>query len=515
MEKKENSRSCINVYTASFSNGLKVSSNDVKQVISATNNRAQLYAEQSKKYRDEAKEHRDNAKYYAEQNSDVTLDYISNVQLNLEQKIASKQPIGNYALIEEIPKSVGSLINDANYVDALSLKEAVDEVRLPEQSEQGGKFLKTDGTSCHWATVNGFNLFDTKISDKILTYEESIGWALQGSYVYKTAIAGIRYGYPDFYAKCLEEYNGATSTETINGVIIKVHSNGHKFYNIADKSAIDNSFSSLGTAWYYGVDTTNECIFLPRSNYVTSFVANGNKTVDVYGSGMTLGLTDGALKMGLSGVNDTQIVNRLYNQSSYGLATGSIPPSAMYVANAKTVGVTTDASKSGLTGNVNIQNSQTGMNLYICVGNTINYEGISDVISQGRDILEQVNLGISEIAQSVETRVKIDGSNASFPYVIENYSNGTSWYRVWSDGWCEQGGLGSTSFASAGTGTETITLLKPYKDTNYTATVNKVSTTTANSHTVSYSIKSNSQLILNNNGSIAGKISWRTCGYLI
>ena len=46
--------------------------------------------------------------------------------------------------------------------------------------------------------------------------------------------------------------------------------------------------------------------------------------------------------------------------------------------------------------------------------------------------------------------------------VIETYSNGTSWYRVYSDGWCEQGGYkGSTSVNS------TVNLLKNYINTNY------------------------------------------------
>ena len=51
----------------------------------------------------------------------------------------------------------------------------------------------------------GLNMFDTVVKDHILTYEESRGLALQGTYVYKNAIAGERYGYPDFYNKCLEE----------------------------------------------------------------------------------------------------------------------------------------------------------------------------------------------------------------------------------------------------------------------------------------------------------------------
>ena len=46
--------------------------------------------------------------------------------------------------------------------------------------------------------------------------------------------------------------------------------------------------------------------------------------------------------------------------------------------------------------------------------------------------------------------------------LIDSYVNGTSWYRVYSDGWCEQGGL-STLVADY----KTINLLVPYKAADY------------------------------------------------
>lgn len=51
----------------------------------------------------------------------------------------------------------------------------------------------------------------------------------------------------------------------------------------------------------------------------------------------------------------------------------------------------------------------------------------------------------------------------SFPYIVETYSNGTSWYRVWSDGWCEQGGC--HTFTS--NAVYQVILLKEFADTNY------------------------------------------------
>jgi hypothetical protein len=49
------------------------------------------------------------------------------------------------------------------------------------------------------------------------------------------------------------------------------------------------------------------------------------------------------------------------------------------------------------------------------------------------------------------------------PRIIETYANGTSWYRIYSDGWIEQGGR----LLSGTEGEATATLLKTMKNTNY------------------------------------------------
>ena len=52
--------------------------------------------------------------------------------------------------------------------------------------------------------------------------------------------------------------------------------------------------------------------------------------------------------------------------------------------------------------------------------------------------------------------------------VVENYKKGDNWYRVWSDGWIEQGGVAETGVKN------TITFLKPFSDTNYTANLTSI-----------------------------------------
>ena len=51
--------------------------------------------------------------------------------------------------------------------------------------------------------------------------------------------------------------------------------------------------------------------------------------------------------------------------------------------------------------------------------------------------------------------------------VIENYKNGYSWYRIWSDGWIEQGGVIDTSSSVTGT----LKFLKPYSTSYYTVSL--------------------------------------------
>ena len=115
------------------------------------------------------------------------------------------------------------------------------------------------------------------------------------------------------------------------------------------------------------------------------------------------------------------------------------------------------------------------------------------------EILEQVNQGI-------ETRVKLDGSNAQFTYITETFSEGTSWYRVYSDGWCEQGGR---AYEEA----SIVTLLKPYKDANYNVVCNSLQT---NSNTTNAINLKATQFEINTTSGSSSKVAlWQACGYIV
>lgn len=55
-------------------------------------------------------------------------------------------------------------------------------------------------------------------------------------------------------------------------------------------------------------------------------------------------------------------------------------------------------------------------------------------------------------------------------YIVENYKDGTEWYRVWSDGWIEQGGM-----VPASSNNMTVTTFKKeFSDTNYNIQITAV-----------------------------------------
>ena len=75
---------------------------------------------------------------------------------------------------------------------------------------------------------------------------------------------------------------------------------------------------------------------------------------------------------------------------------------------------------------------------------------------------EDVNYG--GILEALNNKIDLDNGNNPKPHIVETYRNGSSWYRVWSDGWCEQGGAFTSN---GGPINQTIYFLKNFVDTEY------------------------------------------------
>lgn len=108
---------------------------------------------------------------------------------------------------------------------------------------------------------------------------------------------------------------------------------------------------------------------------------------------------------------------------------------------------------------------------------------------------------------------------SQYKFITETWKDGTEWYRVWSDGWIEQGGQSPTPVQ-----TETITFKKPFTEIP-TVLCSAISYSTSGGNaafTYVYDITTttagigsggwiNSGILTSQNGVVAKK--WYACGY--
>lgn len=112
--------------------------------------------------------------------------------------------------------------------------------------------------------------------------------------------------------------------------------------------------------------------------------------------------------------------------------------------------------------------------------------------------------------------------------ITKNYKNDSEWYRVWSDGWIEQGGIATNT---GSTTKKTVNLLRTFTDTNYTLvfgvinnfsnnqkwseTVKATDKSTSNFKTVGYGLNVgwSGSFSTSDVAYIANSFNWYACGY--
>ena len=333
-------------------------------------------------------------------------------------------------------------------------------------------------------TFDGFSLFDTKLTDRILTGDEALSWALQGSLVTMT--------YPDAVNRIKELYTAGTDT-TYRGISCKKTTDGRYIADISQKTAIDTLYSETGIADFYILDSTNNQFYLPRNKYFMQ-LTDSTALLNSYNE-PGLPNIEGS-HGGLEGAN-------FYTSGAF-----SIKDTTQRGGAGNGNGdcyVSFDASLSNpIYGNSEtVQPPSSNKLLYYKVGHTVTNSGSIDVAN----VLSDINLLEANKADK-------DLSNCTKPYVTETYVNGTSWYRLWSDGWCEQGG--QTAALSASTQT-TIELLKEYSNTDYFINVNQPLRIGDRLPTVGIYQKNTANFIVqqSSTGNDAGAYAtlWYACGF--
>lgn len=273
--------------------------------------------EQAKKQATDAKESAESAA----KNAQSTKEYFESSKEYAEKAEQEAQRAKDYAdeakgYIQENVKwgSIGGDINNQN-----DLKEELDKYYIPNyatEEEAGlvkigeGINVAEDGTISVVPPGSGFSLFDLVQKDHLLDFEESEGYAQLGTYVYKTSVPGSRYGYGDFYDKCIEEYRnseidtdtfttGSSWTQSVTSDMLTSTSGWTNAENAFDGS--DSTYLTVNnTTGYLEVDLKETLYvegFSAVGNYVNAVSAETNLkiySVDKEGKETLLGTSTGA-----------------------------------------------------------------------------------------------------------------------------------------------------------------------------------------------------------------------------
>lgn len=209
----------------------------------------------------------------------------------------------------------------------------------------------------------------------------------------------------------IKELGSVTQVNTDGSVVVQ-----DVVHNIIVTLVFKQELPNLGwlTDYDFVINTTDQTFRLPLLNGQEGIFADGVK-----GNGLTLGLTNGT-EEGCLILDRTDATGSFFQTgkpSSVGQPLGTTDLGTGSYTVDKTFGVTTDSSKSGIIVDKTVP---SGYSLYYYVGDTLQ------------------NASLINIARIEEKLTDVNA--ASRGYLVESYRNGTEWYRVYSDGWIEQGG---------------------------------------------------------------------------
>lgn len=125
------------------------------------------------------------------------------------------------------------------------------------------------------------------------------------------------------------------------------------------------------------------------------------------------------------------------------------------------------------------------------------------------DVLENADLiNIARLEEKIT-----DLNSPSRGYLVDNYVDDSgNWYRIYSDGWIEQGGI---ILPQTRNDNFPVTLLKPYTNTNYTLITNKSIDTNVSGYIGGYSFWTHNKTETGFTTAIDPNVrcNWYACGY--
>lgn len=332
---------------------------------------------------------------------------------------------------------------------------------LPAQTGQSGKFLTTDGTDASWgnlpvATASTVGVVkpdnasirvsnDGTLSAICRNVGEIISSTLPltdaGLHLLDGALIqgdGIYKGFVDYIAGLYTENPTANYFTT--------------------EALWQQSVTTYGVCGKFVYDSTNNTVRLPKVTGIIEGTTDVTALGDLVEAGLPnitgdikiASLVKGSSSTDLTGIRKGGCFNDSYGQA---LKTGdATTTSSTYFVEGQAVFKA--SSSSSIYGNSSKVQPQTIKVLYyIVIANSTKTE---------------IQADIDQVATDLNGKADVDYTNCSYlpmrndvVHIIETYQNGSSWYKVYSDGWCEQGG-----FVASNGGT--VSLLKTMNNNTYT-----------------------------------------------
>ena len=259
-----------------------------------------------------------------------------------------------------------------------------------------------------------------------------------------------------------------------------------KKLNTCTYSEYQSDIDYYGECLKFAVDETNLKFKVPMKKNEYNILKD---EAPVVGNGLSIGFTNGTEEFSLG------FAPNYNNWSQAGFVSQvNLPGTGSQVTYGGAVGISKDALKSGVIADLSEIKQSLLLRYFVVVATTS---------------INESEMDWSEWASSLQGKLNLDHSNDTKPYIVETYANETSWYRIWSDNWCEQGGIIQVANIF------TIELLKAYKDMNYIGFVTGRYSSAAN-----YSYNCHFYPITNNSATIyIGSSSqnicqWKCVGYV-
>lgn len=299
-------------------------------------------------------------------------------------------------------------------------------------------------------------------------------------------------------------YDAGVNSMFFDGTVETLTSNGFTFTSIFESSSYTVTRDSSKdtsilhpTAWItdndFEINTSDETFKLPLLDGSECLVSDRYIDLTLQASGTKYtAVANGFVFFEKLNTSNTQFVKGTnlssgYADISYGTYSGSTPSILLKVKRGDIFSIDYDAA--GVTNSFRFIYARGNGSLYYYVGETVQN---ANLIDAGRMQEQITNINAS-----------------SRGYLVESYVNGRSWYRVYSDGWCEQGGQITVTKAATN-----ITLLKSYKDNNYNAVGCQANTNTAGYHTINVAAYSATQVQIRQNVVGSPLVNWIAMGYI-